>query len=190
MLGGNSGSGGFLSWLKQVFTDNAKKGFKKIAPDKFLEITSETDVQVVDGNQVPVQVKEELKDEVDTGDFAEEIRGEVMEGRPPGEVAERAASNHYVLNDVVNNPDMVNADTPGEAVEAVAEADPGWASMTDVHAIAPDAEIDGGSGSSVDGVGQGEINTDTGDVDIDTGSGTGGDSGEGLGDGSLGDGQL
>jgi hypothetical protein len=193
----------FLDWLGDVFMDSSKIGYKNLESGKYLEISSEEDVEVVDQERVPEKIRG--SDQGVYSDNLDSVRSHVLEGKAPGQIASEAADNPYILSDVISDPGLVDADSPGNAVQAVAEANPGWASMNDVETISgePDPGAVTGEGdtgesdtSTAPGVGEGEIDTGTGEVDIDTGSvGTGAtgdaDTGNGgLGDGSLGDGSL
>jgi hypothetical protein len=195
---------GFLNWLGDVFTDSSKIGYKDLESGKYLEVRSEDDVKVVDGERVPEKIRG--SDPGVRSDDLDAVRSYVLEGKSSGQIVSEAADNPYVLSDVISDPGLVDADSPGEAVEAVAEANPGWASMHDVETISGETgtdtsgDIDGSQSpegsNGVPGVVEGEIDTDTGEIDVDvdtdgstdSGSSSGGDGG--LGDGGLGDGEI
>lgn len=158
----------FVRFIRNIFTEPKKTAYKKLnnletADDKWLLIQDEHSVEVVDQEDVPQKVLEEhgvpLNDEeneppteqkdftenedpieIDGPRYSKQNRHHKLKNRHPKQVAKQATENHYVLNDLVNNPDFVDAETPGEAIEFVAETNPGWAKLTNVTDIAADAD--------------------------------------------------
>lgn len=102
------------------------------------------------------------------------IRQETLKGNTPKKTAERAIKNPYVFDDVLEDPSLVNADTQAEAVEFIAEVNPGWANLrgADIYEIAPDADLDTES----------EASAESGSSESEGGSEANSDADAGVGD--------
>lgn len=214
--------------------------FKRRVGDKFLYHDGSS-FDVVDEDDLPDDLNEESKkrrrssgwiwknqekkkrEREKASDFhpgkteGRQFRQHVYEGSSDSKVAQRAAENHYIMQDVLSDPSLVGASSETEAVAKVASEDPGWAKMSDlVDAydidVDADGDIDTGTSTGEASTGLAEAASDAasfdGDVSTadsadlgptgpsgyssgDAGS-TGGDSGVGgdAGGGDVGGGDL
>ncbi len=211
----------FTGFLNRLFRSN-QTGYRTVkVGEKVLKLEDESSVETTDWDQVPEKVRRELRKEYDVRDYdhvAKQVRSHVLEGKPPAQIAKQATKNFYVLNDVLDNPDLVDADTRGEAIEVLAETDPGWAKtssivtdgekadLVDTDAYT-DAEVDASgettgpgtssgytsamTGGELSGVASVSIDTGSGTVSVDSGSAAGGEAGGGTtGGGSTGGGSA
>lgn len=73
-----------------------------------------------------------------------QFREHVYDGSSDSKVAQRAADNHYIMQDVLSDPSLVGASSETEAVAKVASENPSWAKMSDlVDAYDIDVDADG-----------------------------------------------
>jgi hypothetical protein len=168
--------------------------------------------------------KEEKKKKQKSSDFhpgktdGRQFRQHVYDGSSDSKIAQRAAENHYIMQDVLSDPSLVGASSETEAVAKVASEDPGWAKMSDlVDAYDIDVDADGdidtgtstSSGEASTGLAEAASDAASFDGDVstadsadlgptgpsgystgNTGSGSGGDVGGDAGGGDVGGGDL
>jgi len=149
------------NWLKDILGLDEKIGYLKTPNEQqILEIRDDKEITNKDPEDLPEQVRDDFDITLDDllKDRVQEARYETYEHKPANQIIHRAIDNDYVLSDIVNDPSIIDCDTSTEAVEAIAEAEPGWAKMVDVTEIDSNADpdIDSEADSSATNSGDGD----------------------------------
>lgn len=168
-----------LSFLKDLVKKN-EPWYRQLDDGQWLKIDGKN-IETVPQYKVPYSTRreqekrddnQEQQHDLDTDrvqnyaekDHAKQVRMEKIDGKSPEWIADQAADNHYIMQDILNDPSILDVDTEVEAVAKVAEANPAWADLsdlTDTYDIDTEAETDTGESSAT---------AETGDVDTDTDS--------------------
>lgn len=171
-------------------------GYKKLENGDWLEIRGENEAYIVEKEEIPQKILKQEKEEedeeldeikhnqkydlnsLDEKRHAKSMRSQVIDGESPKEIASRVPDNHYILHDILNDPSLVEADSRADAVEFIAEAEPAWAEITDLHSIDPDVDAEG-KGINSDGETDTKVETSSeasetidGEASGDTGTGS------------------